>query len=176
MVEYQLDTLRDAMERERERAGRAEKAVDLKREWEDQAEIRIQQAVHRAETAETDRRAADARVDAAMARADATEVDRRAAQARADAAEDRAQRTGDRRAGLLDRLDATQAQLAAAEQTAEQARHQMQDAQAAAGAIRQADDARQGRGRWTRVLGSMARSMRVTGYGACIDVSRVEPP
>jgi predicted nucleic acid-binding Zn ribbon protein len=126
----ELDTLRGAIERERERAGQAEKAADLQRKWVDQAEIRVQQALHRAATADTDRRAADARGDAAMVRADTAEINRRATQVRADAAEDRAQRTEDRRAGLRDRLDATQAQLAAAEQTAEHARHQMQDAQA----------------------------------------------
>jgi hypothetical protein len=129
------------------RAGRAEKAAGLKRERADQAEIRVQQALRHAEAADTDRRAADARADAAMFRADAAEVDRRAAQTHADAAEARAQRIEDRRAELRDRLDAAQTEFVTAGQAAEQARRQ-----AAAEAIRQADDAaRRGRGRWARL-------------------------
>ena len=97
----ELDTLRDALEHERERADRAEMTADLERERADQAEIRAQQATRRAEAADADRRAADARVAEA-------EADRRAAEARADDVRARA-------GALSERLETMHAQLATAE-------------------------------------------------------------
>jgi hypothetical protein len=102
-----LDTLRDAVERERNRADRAEMTADLERERADQAEIRAQQATQRAQAADADRRAADARVAEA-------EADRRVAEARAD--DDRA-----RSDALHERLETMQAQFAMAEAEAKAA-------------------------------------------------------
>jgi hypothetical protein len=93
----ELDTPRDALERERDRADRAEMAADLERERADQALILTQQATQRAEAADADRRAADARVAEA-------EADRRAAEACAD--DERA-----RSDALRERLETVQAQL-----------------------------------------------------------------
>ena len=103
----ELDTLRDAVERERDRADRAEMTADLERERADQAEILRQQATQRAEAADADRRAADARVAEA-------EADRRTAEARAD--DERA-----RSDALRERLETMQAQLAMAEAEAKAA-------------------------------------------------------
>ena len=139
-----LDAPREAIERERERADRAEMAADLERERADQAE-------KRADTADADRRAADARADAAAARADAADADRRAAQARADAAEVRAQRAEDRTTELRDRLGTTQAELAAARESEDRARAQAHAAQDEAAALRQAADVQRALGRWARL-------------------------
>ena len=103
----ELDTQRDALEHERERADRAEMTADLERERADQAEILRQQATQRAEAADADRRAADTRVAEA-------EADRRVAEARAD--DERA-----RSDALRERLEAMQAQLAMAEAEAKAA-------------------------------------------------------
>ena len=103
----ELDTPRDALERERDRADRAEMAADLERERADQALILTQQATQRAEAADADRRAADARVAEA-------EADRRAAEARAD--DERA-----RSDALRERLETVQAQLGTAEAEAKAA-------------------------------------------------------
>ena len=78
-----LDAVHGALQREYERADRAERTADLERQRADQAEKRAElerdradRAETRAATAEADRRAAEGRVDAA-------DADRRAERARA---------------------------------------------------------------------------------------------
>ena len=96
-------------------------------------------------TAECEARGrADERADRAEARADRAE-------ARTDAAEVRAVRAEARADQVRDQLDAAEAQLREARAAADRARDQAHAAQDAAAALRQAEAARQGRGRWARL-------------------------
>ncbi len=140
----ELDTLRDAVERERNRADRAEMTADLERERADQAEILAQQATQRAQAADADRRTAEARAD----RAEQGRDDERA---RADALWDKAE-------DLQRRLAASEAEgndltIETAQLTAhlKQARAEAHEAAQVAEGLRQADAERQGRGRWARL-------------------------
>jgi colicin import membrane protein len=131
----------------------------------EQAEQRANRAEIRADAADADRRAAEVRADAATARADAADADRRAAEARADRLDQALIGERGRAEELLGRLDDlhgkltdAQVELAAAMDRTDRATAELETAQIALGEaradaaeLRQAEEARKGRGRLARL-------------------------
>ena len=150
----EIDTLRDALEREQERADRAEKRAD--------------EAVMRADAADADRRAAQARADAAEGRADQAEADRRAADTRTEAERARADRSDAAAVAERARADALRQrtdELQAGQQlmmdmharALAEAQEQLERVREAADGMRQAEQERRARGLLARLRAAMRR-------------------
>jgi hypothetical protein len=147
----------DAEVRPRERASEHMRAHSPERSREQSVEIMrlttlLEAADSRAKRAETRVEQAEKRADRAEKRADAADTDRRSAEARADRAEQAVAGERSRADALRDQLDATQSELQRAHDAAEQSRQYAKEAEDGLQALRQAEEARKARGRWTRLM------------------------
>jgi len=147
----------DAEVRPRERAPEHMGTHSAERSGEQSIEIMrlvtlLEAADGRAKRAETRVEQAEQRADRAEKRADAADTDRRSAMARADRAEQAVTGERSRADALRDQLEATQNDLQQARDAAEQSRQRAREAEDGLQALRQADEARRARGRWTRLM------------------------
>jgi hypothetical protein len=143
-----ISVLQAAVEAQSKRADRAEAEAERQAERAALAEEQREQSLADLRV-ELERRAEDAaRMQTVL---EGAAADLRAERSRAERAE--AGREGERgRADTLrDRLDEAQAQLQRAREAADQAQQHARGAEDAIGALRQADAARRGRGRWARL-------------------------